>query len=97
MAIGGVADGSAMVNYRDLLRARRPVEVSPLPTALRRRDERDRYSLFIAVDDGTDDTIQAWGAPSARRSRRRRAATINATPFLGHVRSAAPVGHRLVD
>ena len=98
MAIGGAADGFATVNRTGIvLRARRPVEVSPLPTALRRRLERDRYSLFIAVDDGTDDTIQAWRCSERTAVPQGARATINATPFLGHVRSSAPVGHRLVD
>ena len=98
MAIGGAADGFATVNRTGIvLRARRPVEVSPLPTALRRRLERDRYSLFIAVDDGTYDTIQAWRCSERTAVPQGARATINATPFLGHVRSAAPVGHRLVD
>lgn len=98
IAIGGAVDGFATVRRTGIvLRARRPVEVSPLPTALRRRLERDRYSLFIAVDDGTSDTIQAWRCSERTAVPQGARATINATPFLGHVRSAAPVGHRLVD
>jgi hypothetical protein len=98
MAIGGAVDGFATVRRTGIvLRARRPVEVSPLPTALRRRLERDRYSLFIAVDDGTSDTIDAWRCSERTAVPQGARATITATPFLGHVRSAAPVGHRLVD
>ena len=98
IAIGGAVDGFAAVRRTGIvLRARRPVEVSPLPTALRRRLERDRYSLFIAVDDGTSDTIQAWRCSERTAVPQGARATINATPFLGHVRSAVPVGHRLVD
>ena len=96
MALGGAADGFATVRRTGIvLRARRPAEVSPLPTALRRRLERDRYSLFIAVDDGTSDTIQAWRCSERTAVPQGARATITATPFLGHVRSAAPVGHRL--
>ena len=98
IAIGGAVDGFATVRRTGVvLRARRPVEVSPLPTALRRRLERDRYSLFIAVDDGTSDTIDAWRCSERTAVPQGARATISATPFLGHVRSAAPVGHRLVD
>ena len=98
IALGGAIDGFANVHRTGIvLRARRPVEVSPLPTALRRRLERDRYSLFIAVDDGTSDTIQAWRCSERTAVPQGARATITATPFLGHVRSAAPVGHRLVD
>ena len=98
IAIGGAADGFATVHRTGIvLRARRPVEVSPLPTSLRRRLERDRYSLFIAVDDGTADTIQAWRCSERTAVPQGARATIAASPVLGHVRSATPVGHRLVD
>lgn len=98
MALGGAADGFATVRRTGVvLRARRPAEVSPLPRALRRRLERDRYHLFIAVDDGTSDSIQAWRCSERTAVPQGARATIAATPVLGHVRSASPVGHRLVD
>src|SRR5918993_5250440 len=61
MALGGAADGFATVRRTGVvLRARRPAEVSPLPRAVRKWLERDRYSLYIAVDDGSSDPIRAW-------------------------------------
>jgi len=98
MALGGAADGFATVRRTGVvLRARRPAEVSPLPRGLRKWFERDRYSLYIAVDDGTSDTIQAWRCSERTAVPQGARATIRATPVLGHVRSATPVGHRLVD
>ena len=98
MALGGAADGFATVRRTGVvLRARRPAEVSPLPLVLRRWFERDRYSLYIAVDDGTSDTIHAWRCSERTAVPQGARATIRATPVLGHVRSATPVGHRLVD
>ena len=96
MALGGAADGFATVRRTGVvLRARRPTEVSPLPTPLRRRLQRDRYHLFIAVDDGTSDTIQAWRCSERTAVPQGARASISATPILGHVRSATPVGHVL--
>ncbi len=98
MALGGAADGFATVRRTGVvLRARRPAEVSPLPRAMRRWLERDRYSLYIAVDDGSSDTIRAWRCSERTAVPQGARATISATPVLGHVRSAAPVGHRLVE
>jgi Predicted membrane protein (DUF2207) len=98
VALGGAADGFATVRRTGVvLRARRPAEVSPLPRGIRRWLERDRYSLYIAVDDGTSDTIQAWRCSERTAVPQGARATITATPVLGHVRSATPVGHRLVD
>lgn len=98
MALGGAADGFATVRRTGIvLRARRPTEVSPLPTPLRRRLQRDRYQLFIAVDDGTSDSIQAWRCTERTAVPQGARATITATPMLGHVRSATPVGHVLVE
>jgi hypothetical protein len=98
MALGGAADGFSTVRRTGVvLRARRPAEVSPLPRVVRRWLERDRYSLYIAVDDGSSDTIRAWRCSERTAVPQGARATISATPVLGHVRSAAPVGHRLVD
>jgi hypothetical protein len=70
---------------------------TPLPRVLRKWFERDRYSLYIAVDDGTSDTIHAWRCSERTAVPQGARATIRATPVLGHVRSATPVGHRLLD
>jgi hypothetical protein len=96
VAVGGAADGFRTLSRTGVvLRARRPAEVSPLPRRLRRMVERDRYSLYIAVDDGSSDSIRAWRCSERTAVPQGARATVEVTPFLGHVRSATPVGHRL--
>lgn len=80
-----------------VLRARRPIEVAPLPRSIRRRIERDRYSLFIAIDDGTSGTVVAWRAGERNAIPQGANATVKASPVLGYVRRAVPVGHLLID
>ncbi|HSL74334.1 MAG TPA: hypothetical protein VK853_07700 [Ilumatobacteraceae bacterium] len=80
-----------------VVRARRPVEVSPLPRRVRRLLDRDRYRVFVAVDDGTTDTVTAWQATERTAVPQGVRATVKASAVLGRVRSATPVGHRLVD
>jgi hypothetical protein len=69
--------------------------VSTLPRWLRRRLDRDRYRVFLAVDDGTSDTIVAWRATERTAVPQGARATVKASMVLGRVRSANPVGHRL--
>jgi len=98
VALAGAADGfSSVTRTGVVLRARRPAEVSPLPRRLRRFLERDRYSLYIAVDDGSSDTIVAWRTNERNAVPQGANATVKATPVLGHVSKAAPVGHRLIE
>lgn len=80
-----------------VLRARRPAEVAPLPRFIRKRIERDRYSLFIAVDDGTSNTVVAWRAGERNAIPQGANATVRVSPVLGYVRRATPVGHILID
>jgi hypothetical protein len=98
IALAGAADGfSSVTRTGVVLRARRPAEVSPLPRRLRRLLERDRYSLYIAVDDGTSDTVVAWRTNERNAVPQGVNATVKATPVLGHVSKAQPVGHRLIE
>jgi hypothetical protein len=78
-----------------VLRARRPVEVSPLPRRVRRLLDRDRYRVFMAVDDGHGDTVMAWRATERTAVPQGARATVKASLVLGRVRQSAPVGHRL--
>ena len=80
-----------------VVRARRPVEVSPLPRRLRRLLDRDRYRVFVAIDDGTSDTVTAWRATERTAVPQGARATVKASAVLGRIRSSVPVGHRLVD
>lgn len=96
LAIAGLLDVFGTVERTGVVvRARRPVEVSPLPRWVRRRLDRDRYRVFLAVDDGTTDTIVAWRATERTAVPQGARATVKASMVLGRVRSASPVGHRL--
>lgn len=98
VALAGAADTFATVERTGVvLRARRPAEVAPLPRAVRQRLERDRYSLFVAIDDGTQDTVTAWRAGERSAMPQGASAIVRATPILGYVRQATPVGHTLVS
>jgi hypothetical protein len=98
MALAGAADGFGTVERTGfVIRNRRPAEVSPLPRRLRRWLERDRYSAYIAVDDGERDTVVAWKTSERHTVPQGARATVKATRVLGHVRRAAPVGHRIVE
>jgi len=98
MAFAGAADGFSRVERTGIvIRARRPVEVSPLPRALRRRLDRDRYRIYLAVDDGSSDTIVAWQARERTAVPQGATAEVTASMLLGHVRRAIPIGHRLLS
>ena len=98
MALAGALDGFNSVERTGaVIRTRRPAEVSPLPTRLRRRIERDRYRIYVAVDDGSEDTIRAWKTGERHAVPQGARATVVATPVLGHIRRASPVGHVLVE
>lgn len=98
MALAGAADGFTTVERTGaVVRVRRPSEVSPLPRSVRKRLERDRYRVYLAVDDGTTDTITAWKTGERNAVPQGARASVRATPLLGYVRSATPVGHVLVE
>jgi hypothetical protein len=98
VAVAGAADTFNTVERTGVvLRARRPAEVSPLPRFIGKRLERDRYSLFVAVDDGTTGTVVAWRAGERNAIPQGANAVVRASPVLGYVRSAKPVGHILAE
>jgi hypothetical protein len=98
MALAGAFDGFNSVERTGaVLRTRRPAEVSPLPRRLQRALERDKYRVYLAVDDGTSDTIVAWKTGERHAVPQGARATVVASPLLGHIRRASPVGHVLVE
>jgi hypothetical protein len=98
MALAGAVDGFNSVERTGaVLRTRRPAEVSPLPRRLQRTLERDRYRVYLAVDDGSADTITAWKTGERHAIPQGARATVVASPVLGHVRRTSPVGHVLVE
>jgi hypothetical protein len=59
--------------------------------------ERDRFTIYMAVDDGADGTVVAWRSTERHAVPQGASAIVKATPVLGYVRKATPVGHRLPD
>lgn len=77
-----------------VVRARRPVEVLPpvLATVVKPFAERDRFSTYLAVDDGRRRWVSAWLANERSAAPQGAQARVRATPLLGYVRSSEPVG-----
>lgn len=77
-----------------IVRARRPAEVLPpaVVSVLRPFSERDRFSTYLAVDDGRRPRIVAWLADERSAAPQGTQARVRATPLLGYVRSSEPIG-----
>ncbi len=77
-----------------VVRARRPAEVlSPwLVSVVKPFAERDRFSTYVAVDDGRRRWVTAWLASEHSAAPQGAQARVRATPLLGYVRSSEPVG-----
>ena len=77
-----------------VVRARRPGEVLPpvLATVVKPFAERDRFSTYLAVDDGRRPWVSAWLANERSAAPQGAQARVRATPLLGYVRSSEPVG-----
>jgi hypothetical protein len=75
-----------------VVRARRPQRVVPFPRLLRPLARRDRFALFIAVDDGRSDRLSAWLANERTAVPQGARARVKATPILGYVRRSEPIG-----
>jgi hypothetical protein len=54
--------------------------------------ERDRFSTYLAVDDGKRRTVWAWLANERSAAPQGAQARVRATPMLGYVRSSEPIG-----
>jgi hypothetical protein len=93
LVIAGAFDLFSTIERQGVVvRARRPQRVVPFPRLLRPLARRDRFALFIAVDDGRSDRVNAWlsnertAVPQGARAR------VKATPVLGYVRRSEPIG-----
>ena len=77
-----------------IIRARRPTEVLPSVVArvFKPFAERDRFSTYLAVDDGRRRRVAAWLASERSAAPQGAQARVRATPLLGYVRSSEPVG-----
>lgn len=97
-AFAGAADMFNTVERTGVvIRARRPAEVTPLPRSWAKHLEGDRYSLYVALDDGSSDTITAWRASERTAMPQGVDAVVRATPILGYIRRASPIGHVFHD
>ncbi len=77
-----------------IVRARRPAEVVPplLANVVKPFAERDRFSTYLAVDDGRRPLVTAWLANERSAAPQGAQARVRATPLLGYVRSSEPIG-----
>jgi hypothetical protein len=73
-------------------RTRRPSDVVPYSNILNPFADRDRFSTYLAVDDGHRTSVVAWLATERTSAPQGAQARVRATPLLGFVRSSEPVG-----
>jgi len=93
LVFAGAFDLFATIERRGLVvRARRPQRVVRHRWLLRPLARRDRYSLFVAVDDGRSDRVASWLANERTAVPQGARARVRATPILGYVRSSEPIG-----
>lgn len=93
LVFAGAFDLMARLERNGLVvRARRPQRVRRPIDALRRLVRRDRYSMYLAVDDGRRDRVTAWLATERTAIPQGARAHVVATPVLGYVRRAESVG-----
>ncbi len=91
---GAVDSVATRERLGSVVRARRPVEVLPplLAGVVKPFAERDRFSTYLAVDDGKRVWVTAWLAGERSAAPQGAQARVRATPLLGYVRSSEPVG-----
>lgn len=93
--VAGAFDLFATIERRGLVvRARRPQRVVPFRWLLGPIARRDRYALFVAVDDGQSDRVGSWLANERTAVPQGARAHVRATPILGYIRSSEPIGTR---
>jgi hypothetical protein len=91
--LAGLVDSVLSVNRRGLVvRARRPERIVPLAKLLGPLVRRDRFALYVAVDDGSSSTIVAWLANERTAVPQGARAHIVASPILGYIRRSEPIG-----
>ncbi|MDW3212845.1 MAG: DUF2207 domain-containing protein [Ilumatobacteraceae bacterium] len=94
MIAGAVDSIATRERVGAIVRARRPVEVVPplLSSVVKPFAERDRFSTYLAVDDGRRPLVTAWLANERSAAPQGAQARVRATPLLGYVRSSEPIG-----
>jgi hypothetical protein len=95
LVVAGAFDLFATIERQGLVvRARRPLRVVRHRWLLGPLARRDRYSLFVAVDDGRSDRVGSWLANERTAVPQGARARVRATPLLGYIRSSEPIGTR---
>ena len=94
MIAGAVDSVATRERVGSVVRARRPTEVVHplLATVVKPFAERDRFSTYLAVDDGRRPLVTAWLANERSAAPQGAQARVRATPLLGYVRSSEPIG-----
>ncbi len=94
MIAGAVDSVATRERVGAIVRARRPSEVVPplLASVVKPFAERDRFSTYLAVDDGKRPLVTAWLASERSAAPQGAQARVRATPLLGYVRSSEPIG-----
>ncbi len=94
MIAGAVDSVATRERVGAIVRARRPAEVVPplLASVVKPFAERDRFSTYLAVDDGKRPLVTAWLASERSAAPQGAQARVRATPLLGYVRSSEPIG-----
>ena len=94
MIAGAVDSIATRERVGAIVRARRPTEVVPplLANVVKPFAERDRFSTYLAVDDGRRPLVTAWLANERSAAPQGAQARVRATPLLGYVRSSEPIG-----
>lgn len=77
-----------------VVRARQPHEALPRAAVsiVRPFGERSGFATYLAVDDGRRDDVVAWLAGERAAAPQGTQARVIATPLLGYVRTAEPIG-----
>ena len=93
LAVAGSFDLFSTIRRQGVIvRARRPQRVLPFPRLLAPLARRERFALFIAVDDGRSDRVGAWLANERTAVPQGARARVHATPVLGYIRKSEPIG-----
>ncbi len=94
MIAGAIDSVATRERVGAIVRARRPTEVVHplLATVVKPFAERDRFSTYLAVDDGRRPLVTAWLASERSAAPQGAQARVRATPLLGYVRSSEPIG-----
>jgi hypothetical protein len=89
---GAIDSVATRVRIGLVVRTRRPSDVVPYSNILNPFADRDRFSTYLAVDDGRRASVVAWLATERTSAPQGAQARVRATPLLGFVRSSEPVG-----